>query len=464
VSAATVLIVDDTAPNRRLLTAVFRAEGMTPVAVDGGEAALAEVEARRPSIVLLDLQMPGMDGLATLARLKQLAPDVPVILLTAHGDVPSAVEAIKLGADDFITRPVHNDKLVLTVRRALERRQLAAEVSELRRRVVEGGEGLPRLMGPSAEVARIARDVASVAATGMTVLVLGETGAGKELVARAVHAASGRPGLFVALDCGALPDTLLESELFGYEKGAFSGADRRKEGHIELAAGGTLFLDEIANLSPVTQAKLLRVLQEKRVTPLGGTRPVALDVRVIAATNEALDARIAEGRFRQDLFYRLSEFVVRLPPLRARREDIEPLARRFLEEACVELHRQVVGFSPAALAALRAHPWPGNARELRNVVRRAALQAEQAEIGIDDVTALIGPAATDGAPAPLAAAPPPEGSLREIAERAAGEAERAAIVDVLRATGGNKTQAARRLQVDVKTLSAKMKRLGIDSP
>jgi DNA-binding NtrC family response regulator len=453
-----VLIVDDTAANRRLLTAVFRAEGMTPVAVEGGAAALVEAAARVPDVVLLDLHMPGMDGLQTLARLRETAPGVPVVMLTAHGDVATAVEAIKLGAYDFLTRPVGNDKLVLTVQRALERQKLVGEVAELRRRLVSK-ESLAQLMGPSAQVARIAREVEQVAGTSMTALILGETGTGKELVARAVHAASPRAAhAFVAIDCGALPDTLLESELFGYERGAFTGAERRKEGYLEIAAGGTLFLDEVANLTALTQAKLLRVLQERRVTPLGATRPVDIDVRVIAATHEPLDGRAADGRFRQDLYYRLSEFVIRLPALRDRREDVAPLAQRFLEEACVEWHRHVVGFAAPALRALEAHAWPGNVRELRNVVRRAVLAAAEPEISAAEIVPLLGGAP----PVPPAGEPLPAGaSLKDIAERAAGEAERAAIVEALRDAGGNKSQAARALKVDFKTLSAKMRRLGI---
>ena len=459
--APVVLVVDDTAANRRLLTAVFRAEGMSPVAVDGGAAAIAEAAERRPHVVLLDLQMPGMDGLATLARLKEIAPGVPVVMLTAHGDVATAVEAIKLGAYDFLTRPVANDKLVLTVQRALERQKLVGEVAELRRRLV-AKESLAQLMGPSAQVARIAREVEQVAATSMTVLVLGETGTGKELVARAVHAASPRAArAFVALDCGALPDTLLESELFGYERGAFTGADRRKEGYLELASGGTLFLDEVANLTAVTQAKLLRVLQERQVTPLGATRPIPVDVRVIAATHETLDGRTADGRFRQDLYYRLSEFVIRLPALRERREDVAPLAQRFLEEACVEWHRHVIGFAAPALRALEAHPWPGNVRELRNVVRRVALAAAGPEIGVDEVAPLL----SGGGAVEAAASPgeplPPGASLKYFADLAACEAERGAIAEALRAAAGNKSQAARALKVDFKTLTAKMKRLGL---
>jgi DNA-binding NtrC family response regulator len=450
----TILVCDDVAANRRLLSAVFRAEGFDVLTVDDGHAAISAVEARPPNLVVLDLSMPGLDGLQTLARLKALHPELPVVMLTAHGDVPSAVEAIKLGADDFLTRPVHNDKLVLTVRRALERHALVSEVAELRRRLA--GDGLAAVMGPSEKVQRLARDVGKVAGTAMTVLLLGETGTGKELVARAIHAASPRAGRpFVAIDCGAVPDTLLESELFGYEKGAFTGADRRKEGTLELASGGTLFLDEIGNLTPVTQAKLLRVLQERRVTPLGATRSVPLDVRIIAATNEALDG--ADSRFRSDLYYRLSEFVIRLPPLRARSEDVRPLAARFLEEACMELSRKV-RLAEDALRLLEEQPFPGNVRELRNVVRQAVVAAEGTEIAAPDLVPLL---RAQGA-APERGPPPPGASLREVAEHAAAEAERVAIIEALARTGGNKSQAARLLKVDFKTLHVKMRRMGIE--
>jgi two-component system nitrogen regulation response regulator GlnG len=297
----------------------------------------------------------------------------------------------------------------------------------------------------------------------MTVLVVGETGTGKELVARALHHESGRGSKpFVAIDCGAIPDTLLESELFGHEKGAFSGADRAREGRFQLAQGGTVFFDEAGNLPPLLQAKLLRVLQEREIQPLGARQPVPIDVRFIAATNESLEARIDEGAFRQDLYYRLAEFTIAIPALRDRAEDVAGLAQHFLEEAAVELKRGVIGFSEAGLDALRAHGWPGNVRELRNVVRQAALQAPSTLVDAEHVRPLLSrgrrPAPAEGAVQVSLGRP-----LRQIAEAASSAAEKQAILLALRATRGNKTKAAKLLETDFKTLHLKMKKLAIDS-
>jgi two-component system nitrogen regulation response regulator GlnG len=302
------------------------------------------------------------------------------------------------------------------------------------------------------------RLVEEVAPTMLTVLVLGETGTGKELVARAIHHQSGRDKAnFVPLDCGAIPDTLIESELFGHEKGAFSGADRKREGHVQAAEGGTLFLDEIGNLAPAAQAKLLRVLQEKRVQPLGSSRASAVDVRIIAATNEALEQSVSEGDFRQDLFYRVAEFTIRLPPLRERREDVAPLAQRFMEEAGLELHRPVANLAAEAQKALDEHEWPGNVRELRNVIRQAVLQAQGMTIEAEEVRRLLRGAQRSAPGAPAM----PTGSLREIATAASAEAEKHAIESALRTTRGNKSEAARLLKTDFKTLHLKMKRFGL---
>ncbi len=455
--AGHLLVVDDNATNRRLAEAIFRAEGFQVELVDSGQAALAALRAKPPSAVLLDLQMPGMDGLATLGAIRELAPDVPVVMITAHGDIPSAVEAIKRGAYDFVTRPIHNDQLVLQIKRALERRQLMGEVKTLRKRLASE----KRLVGRSAAMQHVERQIDQVAESMFTVLIQGETGTGKELVARAIHDRSARAGSpFVALDCGAIPDSLLESELFGYERGAFTGADRKREGYLTLASKGSLFLDEIGNLSGPTQAKLLRVMQERVARPLGGSREVAIDVRFIAATNESIGAPNDES-FRKDLYFRLAEFVIKLPPLRERREDIRDLADRFRDDACQELRRSVATISDEGVALLESHSWPGNVRELRNVVRQAVLQASGPVLGPDDLQGLV---RTDGRAPTTVTAPiaiPAGATLKEIAERAAAEAEGQAIREALRTTRGNKTQAARLLTVDFKTLHLKMKRLGI---
>ncbi|MBI4611137.1 MAG: sigma-54-dependent Fis family transcriptional regulator [Candidatus Rokubacteria bacterium] len=457
---ARILVVDDEPDMRWLLAGVLQAEGLEVVTAEDGQAALDRVMADAPATVILDLRMPGLDGMSALGKLKTIAPQVPVIMLTAYGDIPTAVQAMRLGAYDYLTKPFHNDDIVLTVRRALERQALLAEVEELRSQLGEGGGSLSEHMGPSQEIQKVIRHITQVASSTFTVLIQGETGTGKELVARAIHQQSARcEKPFIALDCGAIPETLIESELFGYEKGAFTGADRRKEGHFQLAEGGSLFLDEITNLPLTTQAKLLRVLQEREVQLLGGKRAVPVNVRIIAASNVPLETEMRAGRFRHDLYYRLNEFTIALPPLRERQEDILYLAKRFLEEASMELKRPVRGISEEAAPLLLRHPWPGNARELRNVIRQAVLLSP--DLIRPEHLAALGPG---GARAPLAEEPRSGSaglSLREASEKAAAEAERQAIRHALQATQGNKSEAARLLRTDYKTLHVKMKRYGI---
>ena len=456
-----ILVADDDPLNRRVVEATFRAEGFRVDSAEDGEVALARVAAEPPEVILLDMRMPGLSGLETLGRLRRLAPDIPVIMLTSHGDIETAVEATKLGAYDFLTRPINDEELVLRVRHALEHRRLKDEIRNLRDRV-DGSGPLGRLIGASAGMRALVQQIRKVASSGMTALILGETGTGKELVSRAIHHESGRGDQpFVAIDCGAIPDALVESELFGYEKGAFSGAERRREGRFLLAQGGSIFLDEIGNLPLPLQAKLLRVLQEREIHPLGAARPLPLDVRFIVATNESLEARVARGAFRQDLYYRLAEMTIRVQPLRERADDVALLARHFLEEANVEHKRSVVAFSDEAVALLCAHRWPGNVRELRNLVRRVVMEAQAPIVSAAEIASLLG--AGGPAAAEPSAPPPTSGSLKEIAEAAAAAAERRAILDALRATGGNKSKAARLLQVDFKTLHVKMRKLGIDS-
>ncbi|MEZ4365312.1 MAG: sigma-54 dependent transcriptional regulator [Kofleriaceae bacterium] len=460
-----IVIADDVAANRRLMAAVFGANAFDPIVVDSGVAALEAVRTRRPDVILVDLQMPGMDGIETLAELRLLAPTVPVLILTAFGDISVAVEAIRLGADDFLTRPISNDALVRAVRRAIARGPRPPGGLEPER--LGEGESLGAVMGPSEAVAALARQVRQVASTDVTVLVTGETGVGKDVIARALHDdGRRRPQPMVMVDCGAIPDHLLESELFGYECGAFSGAERRKEGRFELAGEGTIFLDEIGNMSPFTQAKLLRVLQDRCVYHLGGTRPTPITCRVVAATNEHLMARVERGAFRADLYYRLAEYVVNVPSLRERMEDLPHLVARFARQASAEFRLTVPTFTPSSMAMLHAYRWPGNVRELRNLVRQAVLRGE-AVIDAPEVAILLRHASA-AAVTPPAPAPRPMGSgvlpiagtsLREVARRAVTEAERAAILDALRKCRGNKTHAARLLQVDYKTLHTKMKRL-----
>jgi two-component system nitrogen regulation response regulator GlnG len=455
-----LLVADDDPVNRRLLTKVFEAEGFAVLLAEDGQTALQQLGADSPTAALLDLRMPGLDGLATLREMKKLAPALPVIILTSDGDVSAAVEAIRLGAYDFLTRPIQSAELVLRVRHALENRHLLEEVDDLRKRLVQSGP-LPILGVASKSMQKLVEQIRQVAPSTFTVLIQGETGTGKELVARSVHEESPRGERpFVAVDCGAIPDNLLESELFGYEKGAFTGADRRKIGFLRLAEGGSLFLDEVGNLSLPMQAKFLRVLQERRVRPLGAARDEPVDVRIIAATNESLQSQVAAGRFRQDLYFRLAEFTLTVPPLRSRPEDVLPLARRFQDEAAAELRRRVRTISEEAGALLMAHAWPGNVRELRNVIRQSVLVATGSSVEADDVRPLLTlPATLVTASIPVCVGVP----LKQVVEAAVGQAEKQAIAEALRATHGNKSQAARLLQIDYKTLHVKVKRYGLGS-
>ncbi len=456
--ARTLLIIDDDDANCRLIKAIFGAEGMDVAAARDGQSGIDHARAERPDVVLLDLRLPGLDGLEVLARLRQELPAVPVVMLTAHQDVKTAVRATQLGAFDYLTKPFHNEEVVVVVRRALQTRALELEVEDLRRQLGAGG-GLALQMGPSRQVRDLVEQVRVVAATNFTVLVVGETGSGKELVAQALHRESERRASpFVAVDCGAIPEQLLESELFGHEKGAFTGADRKKKGRFQLAQGGTFFLDEVGNLPMNLQAKLLRVLESRQIQPLGADSSAVLDVRFVAATNHDLQARAAEGQFRADLYFRLAQYTIALPALKDRPADIPYLAHRFLAEVSVELRRPVQQIVPGAMELLEAHPWPGNVRELRNVIRQAVLMTKDLMIGRDVVRALLG---KPSAARDVVAATRAGMSLREVAAEATEGAERRAISEALRSARGNKSQAARALDTDYKTLHLKMKRFGL---
>ena len=459
---AKVLVVDDQSDMRWLLSRLLREQGFEVDTANDGVQVLSRVQQEAPQVILLDLKMPQLDGLQALAQLKELVPEVPVIVITAYGDVPSAVQAMKLGAYDFLTKPFDNDELLYTVKRAVERRELVGQVESLKNQLTHQS-ALREVMGTSAPMQAIFAQIQQVAESNFTVLIEGETGTGKELVARTIYQQSLRhKAPFIALDCGAIPETLIESELFGYEKGAFTGADRRKAGHVELATGGTLFLDEITNLPLTTQSKLLRVLQERQILLLGATRPLPVDLRVIAASNMHLLDEVQAGHFRQDLFHRLNEFLIRLPPLRERPEDIRHLAQRFLAEANLELRKNVRGMTPAAVTLLEGYAWPGNVRELRNVIRRATLLSAE-HIGPEH---LVGLGSTAGAAAVHTGVAQGLGnnySLKQLQQQAVSQVEREAIERVLHQTQGNKSRTARLLQIDYKTLYAKLKAYGIDA-
>ncbi|MBI2216893.1 MAG: sigma-54-dependent Fis family transcriptional regulator [Candidatus Rokubacteria bacterium] len=454
----TVLIVDDDAGVRSVVAELLLQEKIDVAEAADGRTGLDRALAERPSLVILDIGMPGLDGMTVLRRLKSQAPEMPVMMLTAYGDLGTAVEAMRLGAWDYLAKPFDNEDLLLHVQRALDWQRLSAEVQSLKEELAGGG-ALRALLGASREMHDVVARIRQVAGSRLTVLIEGETGTGKELVARAIHAESPRrAGPFIAVDCGAIAETLVESELFGHEKGAFTGADRRKDGHFQIADGGTLFLDEVVNLPPATQAKLLRVLQEREVWPVGAKAPTPVDVRIVAACNVALEPQVQAGRFRQDLFYRLNEFAIQLPPLRARRTDILPLARHFLAEAAMELKRPVHRVSPAAEDRLLGHAWPGNVRELRNVVRRAVLLAVNV---VEPEHLELGGAAARAATGHDTGGPAAVETLKDAREHAIAEAERRAIRRALDAAHGNKAEAARLLQVDYKTLHTKVKQYAI---
>ena len=455
-----LLVIDDDAASRRLVKTIFERQGFDVRSARDGQAGLEMAASDPPDVVLLDLKMPGLDGFEVLERFKASRPSMPVVILTGSQDIQDAVRATQLGAFNYLAKPVNPDEIVLVVRRALETRALRLEVQELRQHVGKGAsESLALQMGSSDQIKRVIEQVGIVAASNFTALVSGETGTGKELVAQAIHQLSDRRRRpFVALDCGAIPEPLLESELFGHEKGAFTGAERRTEGRFRLAEGGTCFLDEVGNLAMNLQAKLLRVLESGQVQPVGADRTRPMNVRFVSATNHDLQERVSQGLFRPDLYFRLAQYAIRLPPLRERAEDIAYLTDRFLEEASIELRRPMQAIGPDALDLLRRHSWPGNVRELRNVVRQVVLQAKGLVIHSEAVQWALGEAARA---TPVAASARTGRSLREVAVHAAGVAEHQAICDTLRATLGNKSLAAKALQTNYKTLHLKMKHLGI---
>ena len=444
-SKASILVVDDEPAMRLLVTSILKGEGHEVTAAANGEEAIQLIERHHYHLVITDLKMPGMSGVDLLARVKQDDPETAVILLTAFGTVGGAVEAMRKGAVHYLLKPLANpDELRLAVRRILEERRVADEATTLRQAseaVFPFGEiiaGDPKM--------RAALDLArSVAPADSTVLVTGETGTGKELVARAVHHWSGRANrAFVAVNCAALAETLLESELFGHEKGAFTGAAAQRRGRFELAHEGTLFLDEVGEMSPALQAKLLRVLQEGTCERVGGMKTVTVDVRVIGATHRDLNQMVAAGTFRGDLFYRLSVFPIHLPPLRGRPSDILPLAEHILGNVTRRLGKRIAGVTEAAAALLQGYGWPGNIRELQNVVERAAILCQGEQI----LPAHLNLVPTS--PAPGAAGPR---TLREL--------EREAILAALSACKGNRRTAAEQLGIGLRTLYTRLREYGI---
>jgi two-component system nitrogen regulation response regulator GlnG len=450
---AMVLLVDDDRDMRWAMRNILADAGFDVAEADAGGAGLELAARRTLAAVLLDMRMPGLGGEEVLRRLRRLDPGLPVIVVTSYGTISGAVSAIRDGAFEYVTKPFRNEHLVETVRRAVARRTAA-------KRATTGGirAALTAAMGQGPAIQTLVAQVEAVVSTEYSVVINGETGAGKEVVARNLHEHGPRANRpLVVIDCGAIAEALTDSEFFGHEKGAFTGAIERRRGCFESAAnGGTIFLDEVGNLAMTGQKALLRTLEDRAIRRVGGAERINLDMRVIAATNDDLEERAKTGGFREDLFFRLAEYVITVPPLRSRPEDIAFLAQRFLTQARESLGRPLVEIEPAALDLLRAHRWPGNVRELRNVMRRAAL-TESGMITPAHLAVSLG--GGGAAAAPAREAPAGAVSLRNRVRGQVRAIERDAIVTALDQAGGNKAEAARRLGIDYKTYRTKLKML-----
>ncbi|HWV37842.1 MAG TPA: sigma-54 dependent transcriptional regulator [Vulgatibacter sp.] len=464
--SATVLIVDDETNLRKVLAATLKREGYDVVQAADGEQAIEIFDQGGIDIVVSDLVMPKLGGFEVLQHVLDKAPEVPVILITAHGTVDSAVQAIKTGAFDYVTKPFEQNELRQVIAKAARTRDLdrGGNLSG----VLDGSKIPARIVGESPRMQEIYRIVEKVADTPSTVLITGESGTGKELIAQALHRGSSRHTQpLIKINCAAIPKDLMESELFGYERGAFTGAVTSKPGRFELADGGTLFLDEIGEISIEMQVKLLRALQESEFERVGGVKTIKVDVRLIAATNRDLQKEIQAGRFREELYYRLNVVPVALPPLRERRDDIPLLVEFFLDKYNRRLNKRIAKLSPAALEMLQNHPWPGNIRELENLMERTVLFADGPVVGVSDLPeSLRAPQA--GVPSilsvPMPAIAPGDASLKDIVKGSVAVLERDLITRALDETGGNVTQAAKKLKISRKSLQNKMKEFGLRDP
>jgi two-component system nitrogen regulation response regulator NtrX len=448
-----ILIVDDEPAIQSSLRGVLEDEQYRVTAVGSGPEALIQINEELPDLVILDIWMPGMDGLEALEEIRRLHADAAVVMISGHGTIETAVKATKLGAYDFIEKPLSLEKTLLTVERALEHSRLERENRELRARLERGQE----IVGASAAIDELRRQIALAAPSTGRVLIHGENGAGKELVARAVHALSARrDGPFVEVNCAAIPEDLIESELFGHERGAFTGALARRRGRFELADGGTLFLDEIGDMSLKTQAKVLRVLEEQTFERVGGKDTIRVDVRVLAASNQDLWEQIQQGRFREDLYYRLAVVPIEVPPLRARTEDIPLLVDHFMRQFSADNGKRSRTVSVEALAYFLSYDWPGNVRELRNMVERLVIMAPRDVIGPDDL------------PPPLRPKELPPGSDETAPEKTLREArevfERSYILAELRANEWHISRTADRLGIERSHLYRKLRSYGITPP
>ncbi len=457
-----ILIVDDEKDICGLLSHLMESEGLTPLVAYDGERALKMVHCEAPDLLLLDYKIPGVDGMEVLKRIKELENGLPVIMITSYADIHGAVKAMRAGAHDYIAKPFEHNHLIQVVRLALASRNHKGKNKALSGRLQDSfSRNLYEMMGTSDTIGQLVSEVNVVAKSNFSVIIIGESGSGKELIAQAIHQASPRSNApFIPVDCGAIPESLLESELFGHSKGAFTGADRQKPGKFEAAQGGTLFLDEISNMPPASQAKLLRVLQEKKLYPVGTNKPVNIDIRLLVASNLDFNTAIASGSFRHDLYFRLNEFTIRSPPLRERKKDIIFLAKRFLNLTNEELNKNVKGLSDAAIESLLFYDWPGNVRQLRSTIRRAVLLAGEVITEKHlDIKNMSAPAIASTPEVPDISWG--KLSLKEIVRQKGIELEEMVLRKVLCTTGGNKAKAARMLQIDYKTIHTKVKKYGI---
>jgi two-component system, NtrC family, response regulator HydG len=444
-----ILVVDDEATARNGLGKLLQQEGyQVDLAADGVEA-LASVSEHPPALIISDLKMPNMDGMELLKQLREQGIETPTVVATAFGEISTAVAAMRAGAEDYLTKPIDFDALLLIVERTLARQELKSEAENLRRQLrARDKEGLEGLLGASAAMQRVYQMVRQVAAARATVLITGESGTGKGEVARALHSLSPRASKpFVSLHCAALAESLLESELFGHEKGSFTGADKKRIGRFEQADGGTLFLDEIGEIPAATQIKLLRVLQERTFERVGGNETVKVDVRVVAATNKNLAEEVREGRFREDLYYRLNVVHVEMPPLRQRGNDVVLLAEHFLRRFARENNRRIESFSDAARAKLVAHRWPGNVRELENAIERAVVFTEGEVVEAEALPFDAAPATIEGGP--------------RIPGATMAELEKHAILATLEAVGGSTSRAAEMLDISARTIQYRLHEYGV---
>lgn len=458
---STILIVDDDNSHRHMLKTLLGKWGYAPEEADDGQVAVDLVSGKPYDLVLMDIRMIKVSGLEALREIKIINPAIPVIIMTAYSSVESAVEALKNGAYDYLTKPFDFDKLKLTIRHSLEHTRLEQENARLKE-ALDKNFDIGNIIGRHEKMQRLLRTIAQVADTDATVLIQGESGTGKELVAGAIHTNSHRKnGPFIKINCAAITETLLESELFGHEKGAFTGANRRKEGKFQLADKGSILLDEISETSTAMQVKLLRVLQEREFTPVGGEKSIKTDTRIITSTNRDLVDLIEQGDFREDLYYRLNVITLRVPPLRERTGDVPLLARHFLKHYAEKNDRVVKGFTPEAMDKLIHHNWPGNVRELMNAVERGVILAGGEYLGRDDIQLEeSGPgrgAAGQGDDSAEDSTGLPTGD----GDKTLRELEKLAILKMIEKTGNNKSETARRLGISRRTLHLKLKEYGM---